>query len=170
MGSCSRSDRHKDDSFPMFIPPLPIQQPSHFFSLLLCIQAGKVSLLALLDSSSLHTPQGLHMIPAGLSIPSSRPGPEQIGAAWHRGADQTWRHPGNVPEESQPVPTAVSRTRSCGRSRQGGGQGELGSAGCSEMPELISWEGMKAEHSTHQRTTDFSCCIWAEQRHISSLE
>lgn len=39
MGSCSRSDRHKDDSFPMFIPPLPIQQPSHFFSFLLCIQA-----------------------------------------------------------------------------------------------------------------------------------
>lgn len=89
--------------------------------------------------------------------------------------------PGDTLEMSQRSPslsplsfiqgdTAVSRTRSCGRSRQGGGQGELGSAGCSEMPELISWEGMKAEHSTHQRTTDFSCCIWAEQRHINSLE
>jgi len=39
LGSCCRSDRHKDDSFAVFIPSLPIQQPSHFFSLSLCIQA-----------------------------------------------------------------------------------------------------------------------------------
>lgn len=78
-GSRSRSDRQKDDSFPMFIPLLPIQQPSHFFSLLLCIQARFRCCSAGLDSSSLHIPQGLHSAACRAhSIPCSRPGPEQI--------------------------------------------------------------------------------------------
>lgn len=39
-GKLLGSDRHEHDSFPLFIPPLPIQQPSHFFSLAICIQTG----------------------------------------------------------------------------------------------------------------------------------
>lgn len=45
---------------------------------------------------------------------------------------------------------------------EGKGAGKLGKLGiscCSEMPELISCEGMKGEDSTHHRTRDFNCCI-----------
>lgn len=91
MGSCSRSDRHKDDSFPMFIPPLPIQQPSHFFSLLLCTQARErfaVCSARVGFQLSAHSPRAAHRCLQGSQHPQQRPAPEQVGAAWYRGAHQ----------------------------------------------------------------------------------
>lgn len=50
------------------------------------------------------------------------------------------------------------------QARKGRGAGKPGIACSSEMPELISREGMKAEDGTHQRSRDFNGCIWAGQQ------
>lgn len=55
-GKLLGSDRHEHDSFPLFIPPLPIQQPSHFFSLSICIQTGEYFACSIL--SFLQFPEG----------------------------------------------------------------------------------------------------------------
>lgn len=62
------------------------------------------------------------------------------------------------------IVTYIFAIEEAGEEGKGGGKlGEPGITGCSEMPDLISCEGMKAEDSTQQRTRDFNCCIWAEQ-------
>lgn len=78
--------------FPCLFPLFPFNNPRTSFLFCSAFRLGNVSLFALrgLDSSSLHIPQGLHTDACrARSIPSSRPGPEQIAAAWYRGAAQT---------------------------------------------------------------------------------